>query len=119
MTAPRTGVPMELERITGKCLVKGREKRYQSIADLLLDLETLREKLKSGKSAILRTGVATGTHAGPADGGARHALPPTGCLLTANAPCVRLNPIRYQVSVNRTGYEVPGCASEGLPCPSN
>jgi hypothetical protein len=65
MTALRSGVPMELERITGKCLVKGREKRYQSIADLLLDLETLREKQKSGTATILRTGVATGTLAGP------------------------------------------------------
>ena len=65
MTALRTGVPMELERITGKCLVKHREKRYQSIADLLLDLETLKKKMESGKSAILRTGVATGTLAGP------------------------------------------------------
>ena len=75
MTALRTGVPMELERITSKCLVKHRKKRYQSIADLLLDLETLREKQKSSTATILRTPVATGTHAGPADGGARHALP--------------------------------------------
>ncbi len=65
MTALRTGVPMELERITSKCLVKHREKRYQSVADLLLDLETLREKQKSGTATILRTGVATGTLAGP------------------------------------------------------
>ena len=65
MTALRTGVPMELERITGKCLVKHREKRYQSIADLLLDLETLKKKMESGRSAILRTGVATSTLAGP------------------------------------------------------
>ena len=65
MTALRTGVPMELEWIADKCLVKDRAKRYQHTDELLLDLETLREKLKSGKSAILRTGVATGTLAGP------------------------------------------------------
>ena len=65
MTALRTGVPMELEWIADKCLVKDREKRYQHTDELLLDLETLREKLKSGKSAILRTGVATGSLAGP------------------------------------------------------
>ena len=65
MTALRTGVPMELEWIADKCLVKDRERRYQHTDELLLDLETLREKLKSGKSAILRTGVATGTLAGP------------------------------------------------------
>ncbi len=65
MTALRTGVPMELELLANKCLVKDRERRYQHTDELLLDLETLREKLKSGKSAILRTGVATGTLAGP------------------------------------------------------
>ena len=65
MTALRTGVPMELEWIADKCLVKDRERRYQHTDELLLDLETLREKLKSGKSAILRTGVATGSLAGP------------------------------------------------------
>ena len=65
MTALRMGVPMKLERIAGKCLVKDRERRYQHTDELLLDLETLREKLKSGKSAVLRTGVASGTLAGP------------------------------------------------------
>ncbi len=65
MTALRTGVPMELERITSKCLVKDREKRYQHTDELLLDLETLREKQKSGTATILRTGVATSTLAGP------------------------------------------------------
>ena len=65
MTALRTGVPMELEWIADKCLVKDRAKRYQHTDELLLDLETLHEKFKSGKSAILRTGVATGTLAGP------------------------------------------------------
>ena len=65
MTALRTGVPMELELLADKCLVKDRAKRYQHTDELLLDLETLREQLKSGKSAILRTGVATGSLAGP------------------------------------------------------
>ena len=54
MTALRTGVPMELEWIVGKCLAKEADKRYQSTADMVVDLETLREKLKSGKSIILR-----------------------------------------------------------------
>ncbi len=55
MTALRTGVPMELEWLVGKCLAKEADKRYQSTADMVVDLETLSEKLKSGKSAILRT----------------------------------------------------------------
>ena len=55
MTALRTGVPMELEWLVGKCLAKEADKRYQSTADMVVDLETLSEKLKSGKSTILRT----------------------------------------------------------------
>ena len=63
MTALRTGVPMELELLVNKCLAKEADRRYQSTADIVVDLETLSEKLKSGKSAILRTSapVATGS----------------------------------------------------------
>ena len=78
LTALRTGVPMELEWIVGKCLAKDAAKRYQSAAELIVDLETLQEKLKSGKSAILKTAgpdvpvetgaaVGTGTPAGPSE----------------------------------------------------
>ena len=35
-------VPEELQRIIGKLLRKDREKRYQLMRDLLLDLQTLR-----------------------------------------------------------------------------
>ena len=66
LTALRTGVPMELEWITGKCLMKDQAQRYQSTADLIVDLENLREKLKSGKSTIMRARAATGGLAGPA-----------------------------------------------------
>ena len=58
LTALRTGVPMELEWIVGKCLAKDAEKRYQSATELIVDLETLQEKLKSGKSTVLRTAGA-------------------------------------------------------------
>ncbi len=68
MTALRTAVPMELERITSKCLVKDREKRYQHSDELLLDLETLKKKLESGKSTILRTSPV-------ASAGAPHSAP--------------------------------------------
>ena len=57
MTALRTGVPMELELLVNKCLAKEADRRYQSTADMVVDLETLSEKLKSGKSTILRTSV--------------------------------------------------------------
>ena len=66
MTALRTGVPMELELLVNKCLAKEADRRYQSTADMVVDLETLSEKLKSGKSTILRTtnpepGIPTAT----------------------------------------------------------
>ncbi len=41
LTGMRTGVPMELERIVSKCLVKDAERRYQSTTDLIVDLGNL------------------------------------------------------------------------------
>ncbi len=38
LTALRTGVPMELERIVNKCCTKDASRRYQSSADLIADL---------------------------------------------------------------------------------
>ncbi len=69
MTALRTGVPMELEWIAGKCIAKDIEERYQHTDDLLLDLQTLKKKIDSGKSTILRTSPAV------SGVGARHAVP--------------------------------------------
>ena len=65
MTALRTGVPMELELLVNKCLAKEADRRYQSTADMVVDLETLSEKLKSGKSAILTPQAASQTGAAP------------------------------------------------------
>lgn len=39
-------VPSELERIVAKALRKNRDERYQTTKDLLLDLESLRQRLK-------------------------------------------------------------------------
>ncbi len=73
MTALRTGVPMALEILVNKCLAKQADRRYQSTADMVVDLETLSDKLKSGRSTILRV---------PPEGsvGARHAVP--GAVVT-------------------------------------
>ena len=65
LTGVRAGVPMELEFIAGKCLAKDPKDRYQTAADAIVDLRTCAEKLKSGRSTILRTGAATGALAGP------------------------------------------------------
>ena len=78
ITALRTGVPMELELLVTKYLAKDADRRYQSTADMVVDLETLSDKFKSGKSIIMPAAsapsvgarhavpaVVTGTHAGP------------------------------------------------------
>ncbi len=54
MTALRTGVPMELELLVNKCLAKEADRRYQSTADMVVDLETLSEKLKSERLASMQ-----------------------------------------------------------------
>jgi len=48
ITALRTGVPMELERIVKKCLEKEPSDRYQHAVDLIVDLARLKKELKSG-----------------------------------------------------------------------
>lgn len=54
VTALRTGVPMELERIVSKCLRKDPGRRYQGMADLATDLRQVQETL----SPAGRTGTA-------------------------------------------------------------
>ena len=55
LTGLRTGVPIELEFLTSKCLAKDAGDRYQSAKEITVDLRTLSEKLKSGRSTILHT----------------------------------------------------------------
>ncbi len=67
LTAVRAGVPMELEYIVGKCLGKDPADRYDSTGELAKDLRTLGDKLKSGRSTILRTAnLSVGMPASPA-----------------------------------------------------
>ena len=89
MTALRTGVPMELEWIVGKCMAKDIDERYQHTDDLLLDLQRLKKKLESGKSTIQRTGPA-GSNVG-----ARHAVPAAPQEMAAEAPDHPL--VKYRV----------------------
>src|SRR6476619_1218918 len=46
-------VPRQLERIVSKALAKDRSKRYQTVTDLKLDLEQLRDELRSSHSITL------------------------------------------------------------------
>lgn len=48
MTGLRTGVPMEMERIVNKALVKNRNERYQHMADMLVNLKSVRKELEVG-----------------------------------------------------------------------
>ena len=52
LTGVRTGVPLELEWLVGKCLAKAEAERYQNAGDVIVDLASLRKKLESGSSTI-------------------------------------------------------------------
>jgi serine/threonine protein kinase len=52
LTAIRTGVPMELERLVNKLLSKNVAERYQSTTDLLVDLRALKKASDSGITQV-------------------------------------------------------------------
>ncbi len=58
VTGLRTGVPLELERIIGKCLAKNPQERYQHAEDLLADLTHLNREMSQGTT---KTVVAEGS----------------------------------------------------------
>ncbi len=60
VTALRTGVPMELERIVNKCLERKRDERYQTAADLIADLRRLQRAVGEGTEATERSMAAAG-----------------------------------------------------------
>ena len=47
LTAVRTGVPKELERIVDKALAKDRDERYQHVEEMLVDLRALKRSRES------------------------------------------------------------------------
>src|SRR6267378_2983421 len=50
LTSQSSAVPRQLERIVSKALAKDKTKRYQTATDLKLDLEQLREELRTGEA---------------------------------------------------------------------
>jgi predicted Ser/Thr protein kinase len=85
LTSVRADVPMELEFIAGKCLAKDRDDRTASAQEVARELRTLGDKLKSGRSTILRTAnLAAGVPATLAAGQTVHpaeVLPPDAVVL--------------------------------------
>ena len=59
LTAVRTGVPKELERIVDKCLTKDRDDRYQRVDDLLVDLRGLQKEQQAEAAIAARPAPAT------------------------------------------------------------
>ena len=57
LTALRTGVPMDLERIVDKALAKDPGERYQSVSDMIVDMKAVRGQLGGVKSSASK--VAT------------------------------------------------------------
>ena len=58
LTAVRTGVPKELERIVNKCLAKKPEQRYHHTDELLGDLQAVRQELEPQPSRVAAQPVA-------------------------------------------------------------
>ena len=61
LTAMRTGLPTELDRVIGKALAKKPEERYQHVDDMRVDLCALQKKMSSGKSTALNPTTADET----------------------------------------------------------
>ena len=91
LTAVRADVPMELELLVGKCLAKDRENRYQSASELIVDLRTTAEKLKSGRSRLMTaTRAAAALSPGTADAPGWRRRAPWALLACATALCAAL-----------------------------
>jgi serine/threonine protein kinase len=61
LTAIRTGVPMDLERVVHKMLAKNPGERYQSVKEILVDLKAAGLTLTKGTSAQRRTKISGGS----------------------------------------------------------
>ena len=55
LTALRSGVPLELDRVIAKALAKNPVERYQHVADMLVDLRLVRKALESRPTPVAPT----------------------------------------------------------------
>jgi hypothetical protein len=58
LTALRTGVPIELDRIVGKALAKSADERYQHVDELVVDLRTIRRKAAANEGSAVAPSIA-------------------------------------------------------------
>jgi serine/threonine-protein kinase len=89
VTALRTGVPMELERIINKCLAKDPAERYQGAADLAADCRRLRREISERtSSARPATGSTTALKSSRAAGPIRRIPRLTAALVGVGAAII-------------------------------
>jgi TolB-like protein/Tfp pilus assembly protein PilF/tRNA A-37 threonylcarbamoyl transferase component Bud32 len=55
ITALRTGIPMELERIVNKALAKNPGERYQHVDEMLIDMKAVKKEVESGLKTVRQT----------------------------------------------------------------
>jgi len=112
LTHKASQVPRQLERIVSKALAKDRSKRYQTITDLKLDLEQLREELT--RSADPRDDIESAadtqlTRSGLGRSTARRTLP--GETATIDATTTAAAPIAAGVSRYKTAVLILAVAA--------
>ncbi len=99
-------VPFELERIVSKALRKDREQRYQTVKDLMLDLQSLKQQMEF--EAKLERSVPPERFGVPPSGGQLSgvkSLPPEGATPNAR-PASSAEYIVSEIKRHRTGAGV-------------
>ena len=92
--------PLDLQRIVRRCLAKEPEKRYQSIKEVAIELDELREELKDRHGSVQ-----------PPSNGEESALGSTGANMTGTQPSVVHTDQAISHSTSSAEYLVSGIKS--------